>query len=157
MFSVSFTTGRILTVTADHNLIFHEPTRFAREKLLVGNNDEILDMKYIGADRLAVATNSEHVRLFFGSQPVFCLFSSSFSFRCHVPFLTHVCGCLQLRLFNVQTGDCELLTEHTDLVLGVDVSPDHKCAAVFVAACFLRCFPCLLDYSSFSLSHVHSV
>ena len=56
-----FGSGRVIAVTADHNILFHEPLKFTREKLLVGFNDEILDIKYLNDTHIAVATNSQHV------------------------------------------------------------------------------------------------
>ena len=53
----------MLGVTADHSIMVHEPTAFTRERLLVGFNDEVLDMRYVTDTQLAVATNSEHVRV----------------------------------------------------------------------------------------------
>lgn len=55
-------TGQVIAITADHTIIFHETTAFQRTKLLVGFNDEILDVKYLSEERIAVACNSEHVR-----------------------------------------------------------------------------------------------
>ena len=43
--------------------------------------------------------------------------------------------CLQLRLFNTTTGDCELLSAHSDIVLAVDTSSDKKCALCVIFCC----------------------
>ena len=64
----------LLAVTADHNLVFHEARSLQARRCVAGNNDEITDIRCLrtsaqeGTDklpmRLAVATNSEQVKLF---------------------------------------------------------------------------------------------
>lgn len=97
-------TGTVIAVTADNNILFHEPLKLAREKLLVGFNDEILDIRYLNDSHIAVATNSPHV--------LFCVI--------------HAVLTVQVRIFDVATGGCELLSEHSDIVLAIDMSHDGK-------------------------------
>jgi len=58
------TSKDIITVTSDHNIIFSSLNDFSRHKFLVGFNDEVIDVKYISDSNIAVATNSEQIRLF---------------------------------------------------------------------------------------------
>ncbi|XP_066291530.1 transducin beta-like protein 3 [Branchiostoma lanceolatum] len=59
-------TDTIATVTYDHNILFYKLQDFSLTKQLVGYNDEVLDIKFLGEDdsHIAVATNSEQVRVF---------------------------------------------------------------------------------------------
>ncbi|KAM7273147.1 hypothetical protein ACFE04_027811 [Oxalis oulophora] len=63
----------LLCVTSDEQFLFYSPDKHSEdewnltlEKRLVGYNDEILDMKFLGQDEqhLAVATNLEQVRVY---------------------------------------------------------------------------------------------
>jgi U3 small nucleolar RNA-associated protein 13 len=89
----------IVCVTADHTLLFVDVATLALNKTLIGNNDDVIDVKYIPSpeldgttsSRIAVATNSE-----------------------------------QLRLFDVNTFDCSVLAGHSESILSVDVSPDGQ-------------------------------
>ncbi|CAM6091154.1 unnamed protein product [Calypogeia fissa] len=61
--------GRIMCVTADQCLLFYESVNGEDLKLykrLIGYNEEIIDLKFVGEDanRLAVATNLEQVRVY---------------------------------------------------------------------------------------------
>lgn len=58
--------GRIMCVTADQCLLFYESVNGEELQLykrLVGYNEEIIDLKFVGEDanRVAVATNLEQV------------------------------------------------------------------------------------------------
>ncbi|BBN19124.1 U3 small nucleolar RNA-associated protein 13 [Marchantia polymorpha subsp. ruderalis] len=64
---------RIMCVTSDQCLLFYESVPgeggdpdFKLSKRLIGYNEEIIDLKYVGVDstRLAVATNLEQVRIY---------------------------------------------------------------------------------------------
>lgn len=64
---------RIMCVTSDQCLLFYESVPgeggdpdFKLSKRLIGYNEEIIDLKYVGVDstRLAVATNLEQVYKF---------------------------------------------------------------------------------------------
>ncbi|KAL2610086.1 hypothetical protein R1flu_028659 [Riccia fluitans] len=64
---------RIMCVTSDQCLLFFEPAPGEGDhvdlkltKRLIGYNDEIIDLKYVGTDatRLAVATNLERIRIY---------------------------------------------------------------------------------------------
>ncbi len=87
--------GRIIAVSEDHNFVILSATLgLPTWKLIIGFNDEILDMKTIPAEKkrcckVAVATNSP-----------------------------------QVRLFDLKTFSAELLDGHKDIVLALDVSPD---------------------------------
>ncbi len=61
--SVSRLHSQVIVVTDDQNLVFHSLPDFSRNKLIVGFNDEIVDLKYLAQDdkRIAVATNSQQV------------------------------------------------------------------------------------------------
>ncbi|KAJ7554558.1 hypothetical protein O6H91_06G145300 [Diphasiastrum complanatum] len=62
----------LMCVTADQRLLFYELTQphsqdidFTLNKRLIGYNDEVTDLKFLGGDSLlAVSTNSEQVRLY---------------------------------------------------------------------------------------------
>ncbi|KAJ1900041.1 U3 small nucleolar RNA-associated protein [Kickxella alabastrina] len=57
----------LVAVTNDQNLLFYGVTkRLERERQIVGYNEEIIDMAYVGRDQryLAVATNTEQLRVY---------------------------------------------------------------------------------------------
>ncbi len=87
--------GRIIAVSEDHNFFVLNATRgLPTWKLIVGFNDEIIDIKAItignkGCCKIAVATNSP-----------------------------------QVRLFDLNTFSADMLDGHKDIVLALDVSPD---------------------------------
>jgi U3 small nucleolar RNA-associated protein 13 len=61
-----FSGGRIMCITADQCLLFYESVdgeELRLYKRLIGYNEEIIDLKFVGEDatRLAVATNLEQV------------------------------------------------------------------------------------------------
>jgi U3 small nucleolar RNA-associated protein 13 len=58
--------AQLLAVTVDHNLHWLHGGSLRRERVLVGYNDQIIDLKYLGRDgrRVAVASNSPQVRIF---------------------------------------------------------------------------------------------
>ncbi|KAI8993249.1 WD40-repeat-containing domain protein [Pilobolus umbonatus] len=75
-------------ITNDQNiLIYSLRNDLEREKQIIGYNDEIVDIAYIGEDEkyLAAATNSA-----------------------------------QLRIYNVETQDCDLLYGHKDMIISMD-------------------------------------
>eukprot|EP00462_Mataza_sp_D1_P021427 CAMPEP_0175148638 /NCGR_PEP_ID=MMETSP0087-20121206/16750_1 /TAXON_ID=136419 /ORGANISM="Unknown Unknown, Strain D1" /LENGTH=700 /DNA_ID=CAMNT_0016434143 /DNA_START=49 /DNA_END=2147 /DNA_ORIENTATION=- len=57
--------GIVVAVTAEHNFFFLDPTAaFRQDRLLLGFNDEVLDVKCLPNNKQAlVATNSAHVRV----------------------------------------------------------------------------------------------
>ncbi|CEI98202.1 hypothetical protein RMCBS344292_12317 [Rhizopus microsporus] len=85
--------ARVLAVvTNDQNiLIYSLEQQLERVKQIVGYNDEVVDVSYVGEDEtyLAAATNSA-----------------------------------QLRIYNVDTQDCDLLYGHTDMIISLDRSRD---------------------------------
>ncbi|KAG5188335.1 hypothetical protein JKP88DRAFT_267609 [Tribonema minus] len=89
----------LVAVTDDHNFrILQTDQKLRTAKLIVGYNDEIIDIKSIPSPgqescerRIAVATNSP-----------------------------------QIRIFDVDTFSATLLDGHADVVLALDVSPDGK-------------------------------
>eukprot|EP00977_Amphora_coffeiformis_P014125 scaffold3856_cov169-Amphora_coffeaeformis.AAC.11 len=68
--SSSSTTGgdeKIVVADAEHNLSFLSLAKnslLATERTMVGNNDDILDIKVLPRERIAVATNSPQLRIF---------------------------------------------------------------------------------------------
>lgn len=57
----------LISVTADQNIIFYSlQSDLKRTRQVIGYNDEIIDMAFIGPkhDHLAVVTNSEQIRVF---------------------------------------------------------------------------------------------
>lgn len=56
----------LLAVTVDHNVHWLHGGSLRRERVLVGYNDQVIDVKYLGRDgrRVAVASNSPQVRIF---------------------------------------------------------------------------------------------
>ncbi len=87
--------GRIIAVSEDHNVfVLNATLGLPTWKLIVGFNDEIIDIKAIPAGnkryhKIAVATNSP-----------------------------------QLRLFDLNTFSAEMLDGHKDIILALDMSPD---------------------------------
>ena len=62
-----FRKEHVVVADAEHNLSFlslADTTMLQREKTLVGHNDDILDIRNLPNNRIAVATNSPQVRLF---------------------------------------------------------------------------------------------
>lgn len=57
------TQNSIISARTDHSLIIHDNISLEKTKLLIGFHDEIIDIKYITPTSLAVATNSEQVKL----------------------------------------------------------------------------------------------
>ena len=55
--------GRIIVVTRDQNLLFHQRGSMDSSKQIVGDLDEIVDMKCFGQDSVAVATNSADLKV----------------------------------------------------------------------------------------------
>jgi hypothetical protein len=49
-------------VTSDHNLQYCHVTSFDKQRVIIGFNDEIIDVRYLPRGRVAVATNSPQVR-----------------------------------------------------------------------------------------------
>ena len=102
----------VIAVTADHNLVFVDVPSMTLIKTLVGNNDDIIDVKYIPSSvldgstsrKVAIATNSE-----------------------------------QLRLFDVDTFDTHLLAGHAEAILALDVSPDGQFVATVSKDKTARC------------------
>ncbi|KAG1526209.1 hypothetical protein G6F46_005425 [Rhizopus delemar] len=87
-------TQTLAAVTNDQNILMYSlEHQLERVKQIVGYNDEVVDVAYIGQDEthLAAATNSA-----------------------------------QLRIYNVETQDCDLLYGHNDMIISLDKSKDGK-------------------------------
>lgn len=63
MYRILAELSQLVIVTSDQNLLFLELKEFKKTKLLVGFNDEVIDIKYMdeNSQKIAVATNSEQV------------------------------------------------------------------------------------------------
>lgn len=63
---MSFSVPRpwVMAITSDHNLHFCDAfaPSMDQQRVIVGFNDEIIDVKYLPHGRVAVATNSPQVR-----------------------------------------------------------------------------------------------
>lgn len=59
-------TGRLITVTAEHNILLYQTPTLAVQQQFVGYNDDVLDVKFVGKDdtHIAVATNSSQLKVF---------------------------------------------------------------------------------------------
>jgi len=81
-------TGDMLVVSRDHNLSFVHSHNLKSYKHFVGNNDEILDVKFFGENNkfVLVASNSPDIKV-----------------------------------FNIETGACQLVRGHLDTVISLDV------------------------------------
>ena len=103
--------SHFIAVDAEHNLSFIHSETLETERVMIGENDEIIDLKYISSvnddrsspnaassPRIVVATNSS-----------------------------------QVRIFNATNFSCEAVLSgvHTEIVLSVDVSPCGR----FIATC----------------------
>ncbi|KAI7907602.1 WD40-repeat-containing domain protein [Cokeromyces recurvatus] len=85
-------THTLAAVTNDQNILMYSlEQKLKRVKQIVGYNDEVVDVAYVGEDEthLAAATNSA-----------------------------------QLRIYNVETQDCDLLYGHNDMIISLDRSRD---------------------------------
>jgi U3 small nucleolar RNA-associated protein 13 len=111
-----------LCVTADQQFLFYCPMRTDEEtfqlnlfKRLIGYNDEILDLKFVGEDEhyLAVATNLEQVCYL---QIIFVQFllTRTWNFSsCYIH--------MQVRVYDVATMSCSyVLAGHTEIVVCLD-------------------------------------
>jgi U3 small nucleolar RNA-associated protein 13 len=65
-FSLCKTRGWIGAVTVDRSLLFYDLETFERRKQIVGTNDEIIDLRFLGAldSHIAVASSSESIRVY---------------------------------------------------------------------------------------------
>jgi len=89
---VAAESGRLIVATQEHNIYIYDIATFTKHKLIIGFNDDIVDVRCMpDGQRALVATNSA-----------------------------------QVRLFDLDTFDADLLTGHTDIVLSVDVSADGR-------------------------------
>lgn len=82
----------LAAVTNDENILMYSIAQGLRRiKQIVGYNDQIVDLAYVGAEdtHLAAVTNSEH-----------------------------------LRVYNVETQDCDLIYGHKDMIICIDRSRD---------------------------------
>ncbi|KAI8354162.1 WD40-repeat-containing domain protein [Blakeslea trispora] len=85
-------TQTLAAITNDQNILMYSlEHKLERIKQIVGYNDEVVDIAYLGENdtHLAAATNSA-----------------------------------QLRIYNVETQDCDLLYGHDDMILSIDKSKD---------------------------------
>ncbi|GAA5808876.1 hypothetical protein MFLAVUS_002275 [Mucor flavus] len=85
-------TQTLAAVTNDQNILMYSlEQKLERVKQIVGYNDEVVDIAYLGEHEthLAAATNSA-----------------------------------QLRVYNVETQDCDLLYGHKDMIIALDKSKD---------------------------------
>ncbi|ORX94019.1 WD40 repeat-like protein [Basidiobolus meristosporus CBS 931.73] len=88
----------LAAVTNDQNILIYDlPSGLKRVRQIVGYNEEVIDLAYLGEDEshLAVATNSE-----------------------------------QIRVFNLEKFDCDILYGHSDIVLCMD---ERRDAGFFVS------------------------
>jgi U3 small nucleolar RNA-associated protein 13 len=84
--------NNIAVITSDQNiLIYSIDSDLKRTKQIIGYNDEVIDITYIGSnnDHLAVATNTE-----------------------------------QIRIYHINTLDCDVIYGHSDIVICLDRSSD---------------------------------
>ncbi|KAI9030358.1 WD40-repeat-containing domain protein [Hyaloraphidium curvatum] len=81
----------LVVVTTDQHFLFYSIREgLQRTKQLVGANDEVIDVCFLGGpDSLALCANSE-----------------------------------QVRVYDMNTGDCELLYGHSDVVICIDAAKD---------------------------------
>lgn len=85
-------TQTLAAITNDQNILMYSlEHKLERVKQIVGYNDEVVDVAYLGENdsHLAAATNSA-----------------------------------QLRIYNVETQDCDLLYGHNDMIISLDKSKD---------------------------------
>ncbi|KAG1081509.1 hypothetical protein G6F42_022922 [Rhizopus arrhizus] len=85
-------TQTLAAITNDQNILMYSlEHKLERTKQIVGYNDEVVDVAYLGDNdtHLAAATNSA-----------------------------------QLRVYNVETQDCDLLYGHDDMIISLDRSKD---------------------------------
>lgn len=58
--------GRLITVTAEHNILLYQMPTLTVQQQFVGYNDDVLDVKFVGKDdtHIAVSTNSSQLKVF---------------------------------------------------------------------------------------------
>lgn len=106
--------ARLIAVTSDHNFYISSLDTLRKEKLLLGFNDEIYDIKPLPTAPASTASASASA-----STPA----SFSSSAGRHVVMATNSA---QVRVLNLDTSAAELLTGHRHIVLTVDVSADGQ-------------------------------
>eukprot|EP00898_Chlorokybus_atmophyticus_P008112 jgi/Chlat1/8301/Chrsp78S07720 len=113
----------VLCVTADQRLVFLQVRegRLQVVRQLIGNNDDIIDMKFAGSDDqyLAVATNSEQVRLYDATTHA-CM--KSLPGHTDIVLSLDVCPAISSRL--------RLATGSKDNTVRVWNAEDNKCIAL---------------------------
>lgn len=81
----------VMIVTYEHNILTYKLEDLSLHKQLVGFNDDVLQVVFLGKDtHFAIATNSHHIKV-----------------------------------FEMTTFNCQILKGHTDIVLSLDVFPNH--------------------------------
>jgi U3 small nucleolar RNA-associated protein 13 len=55
---------RLTAIYSNHNIIMYDVDRFHVTRQFIGYHDEVIDMRWVGDHILAVATNSEELKLF---------------------------------------------------------------------------------------------
>ena len=108
----------LLAVTQDHNLLFHSSDSLARTRCIVGNNDEITDLRCIRPDGAASAAATPA-----DAEGGECGKGDGSAAACGQ--LAVATNSEQIRLFRTRDMACRLLAGHTDVVLSLDVSADH--------------------------------
>lgn len=90
---------QIIAVDAEHNISFIDKSTLETRRVMIGQNDDIIDLKYIMSPDHNGVTNDERVVIATNSA--------------------------QVRIFDKSTFSCEavLSGHHTEIVLAVDVSP----------------------------------
>ena len=99
----------LLAVTEDHNLLFCDKRTLAPRRCVVGNNDEITDLRFVPPGAAAADGAADDGAAAAAGRRVLVATNSE-----------------QLRLLELGALRCTLLGGHTDLVLAVDASADGK-------------------------------
>ena len=108
--------GYCITVTSEHNFCFWDVATFERKRLLVGYNDEIISIKCFPSN-IGVAQEAS---------------------ECTSNWALIATNSNQMRLLNLHNFDTDTLGGHSDLVLGIDISPSGNFIVSVSSDCTMR-------------------
>ncbi|ESO07669.1 hypothetical protein HELRODRAFT_191008 [Helobdella robusta] len=95
-----FVSGMFVVVTVDQNIMFINASNLSVHKQFVGNNDQILDMKFIEASSSAGSNDASSVE--------------------ENKYLVVASNTSKLKLYNTKCWSCSLNAGHSDIIVSMD-------------------------------------
>ena len=126
----------LLSVSADHNFVTHSASSLQPTRCVAGNNDEITDIKCVVTTQMREAASSVTAAAAAAranppgtggaaGNAVEAAAAAAAAAAAPMPMQVAVAtNSEQVKLFSSVGMDCTLLFGHSDIVLGLDVSPD---------------------------------